>query len=248
MSRLAQMNWVDVERKLSGNDLCLIPVGAVEVYGPHMPLGTDGIVAEALAQTVADRLDALVTPLIPVGYSADLLSFPGTLSVPTAAVKQYCAGVAESLFLAGARRILFVNGHLGNVGPIDEVCQDLSRPNGQRRLAQVDVWRFIQPLSDGLLRSTEWKFGHAGEAMTAVMLHLHPDWVLMQRAERAAPTRPADQLGLSRPFSYREFAPMGTLGDATLATAEAGKELFERMVTATVEFVTGREFAIGDVA
>lgn len=245
MSRLSVMSWTDVEAKLGATDICLVPVGAVEVYGPHMPLGTDGIVAEALCHAVAERTPALVAPLIPVGWSADLLSFPGTLSVPTDAIKAYCRGVAKSLMRNGVRRILFVNGHLGNVIPIDEVCGKLGAGD-RRRMAQIDVWRFVQPLSDGLLRSTEWKFGHAGECMTAVMLHLHPEWVHMERAVRGTATRPADQLGLRRPFSYRAFAPAGVLGDATLATAEVGKELFERMVTAVTAFVTSEDFRIRD--
>src|SRR5438477_7371149 len=158
MSQLSTMNWVDVEERLRVTDLGLVPVGAVEVYGPHMPQGTDGIVAQALCLAIADEIDCLVAPLIPVGYSAGLQTFPGTLSVSTGAVKEYCRGVAESLFDFGVNRVLFVNGHAGNVFPIDELCEDLGHNRSDRRLAQVDVWRYIQPFTSDLLGSERWKF------------------------------------------------------------------------------------------
>jgi creatinine amidohydrolase len=70
------MNWVDFDALRAETDLALIPLGAVEVYGPHLPLGADGIATTALAARVAERVPAFVAPLIPVGYSAALDDFP----------------------------------------------------------------------------------------------------------------------------------------------------------------------------
>ena len=237
---LALMSWVDFEEIAAETDLALVPVGAVEVYGPHMPQGTDGIVAHALSVAVAERAGGVVAPLVPVGFSRSLTSFRGTLSVAPDAVREYCRGIAESLLDSGLRRVLFVNGHLGNVPAIDELCLELAADGC--RLAQVDVWRFIQPFTTEWLSSTEWKFGHAGEAMTAVILYLRPDLVRMDRAVKGAPERPTAALGLSRPYSYRELSPQGLLGDSTLGTPELGRRIFEATVDRLIEYVTGREF------
>lgn len=237
-------NWADLEAQATRTDLALVPLGAVEVYGRHMPQGTDGIVALALCRRLATRVDALVAPLIPVGYSAALDAFPTTLSVPQEALGAYTRGVVDSLLGLGVRRILFVNGHAGNVPVIDALSHDLTGPG--RRFAQIDIWRFVQPLCEDLLDSEEWKFGHAGETMTSVMLHLHPEYVRMDRATKEDPSTPGRPLGLSAPRSYREYVPAGLLGDATLATAEKGKAIVSRTVDALERFVASPEFAIED--
>lgn len=235
-------NWVDLEARARRTDLALVPLGAVEVYGPHMPQGTDGIVALALCRQLATRIDALIAPLIPVGYSAALDAFPSTLSVPPEALAAYTRGIVDSLLKLGVRRVLFVNGHAGNVPVIDALSHDRAQPG--RRFAQIDVWRFVQPLCEDLLGSERWKFGHAGETMTSVMLHLYPEYVQMDRATKSEPAGPGRPLGLSGPRSYREYVPTGLLGDATLATAEKGEKIVGRVVDALEEFVRSPEFAV----
>lgn len=237
-------NWVDLEARAQRTDLALVPLGAVEVYGPHLPQGTDGIVALALCRQLGTRIDALIAPLIPVGYSAALDAFPTTLSVPPEALAAYTRGIVDSLLKLGVRRVLFINGHAGNVPLIDALSHDLARPG--RRFAQLDVWRFVQPLCADLLGSEEWKFGHAGETMTSVMLHLHPEYVRMDRATKGDPATPGRPLGLSGPRNYREYVPTGLLGDATLATAEKGREIVGRILDAVEEFVRSPEFAVED--
>ena len=95
----------------------VIPSGAIEVYGPHLPLGSDSVVAVAVARRVARELDAVCTPLIPVGYSRDLMSHPGTLTVTPDAFRAYFEGICLSLVHWGFRDLLFLNTHAGNVGP-----------------------------------------------------------------------------------------------------------------------------------
>jgi creatinine amidohydrolase len=242
MSELGTLAWVDVEHLLARTDLGLVPLGAVEVYGPHMPQGTDGIVAVELCRRLAERVPALVTPLIPVGDSASLASFPGTLAVRPSSLIAYVEDVVRSLLGFGLRRILFINGHAGNVQPIDTICRDLSKDGC--RLAQIDIWRFIQTFTRDLLDSQDWTFGHAGEAMTSVMLYLHPEWVQMDRACRGGPELADLPLGVSYPRRYRDLAPNGLLGDATLATAEKGREIIQRATAELVKFVGSPEFSI----
>ncbi len=222
--------WTDVEERLARTHHALVPVGAVEVYGPHLPQGTDGIAAAAISEEVARRTGGFVTPLVPVGWSESLASFPGTLSVPPDALRAYCAGLLGSLFRWGVRGVVFLNAHLGNVPCLADLCLEQDRPVEGRRAIQIDLWRFIQPFTADLLRSPSWKFGHAGECMTAVMLHLRPDLVRMDRAGRFLPEGTGAPAGLLVPRRYRDQAPQGFLGDATLATAEVGRQIVERCV------------------
>jgi creatinine amidohydrolase len=238
---IGSATWVDVEDRLRRTRRALIPVGAVEVYGPHLPQGTDGIVAAALCEEVGRRTGCLVAPLVPVGWSESLASFPGTLSVSPEVVKSYCAAVVASLYRWGVRSILLLNTHLGNVACLQDLCLEQDRPAEGRRLIQIDLWRYIQPFTADLLRSPSWKFGHAGECMTAVMLHLRPDLVRMDRAGRFLPAEAVVPPGVIVPRPYRDQAPHGFFGDATLATVEVGRQIVERCVEQLVAFL-GREF------
>jgi creatinine amidohydrolase len=238
---IADASWVDVEQRARDHPCALIPVGAVEVYGPHLPQGTDGIVAAAVCERAARRAGCLVAPLVPVGWSESLASFPGTLSVRPDALRDYCDGVVSSLFRWGIRSIMFVNGHLGNVPALQELALAYDRPDEGRRVAQIDLWRFIQPFTADLLRSPSWKYGHAGETMTAVMLYLRPDLVRMDRAGRFLPDDAGAPLGVHAPRRYRDQAPDGFVGDATLGTAEVGREIVDRCVERLVALLA-REF------
>lgn len=238
---MLEMPWVDIRDRLAETDLALIPVGASEVYGPHIPNGTDGLTALALARSIAEEVDAVITPLVPVGYSQRLMSFAGTLSVPAAALQAYLQGIVESLRTYGVRRVLFLNGHAGNVFPVTELLQEL-RDAYNMRGAQIDVWRFIQSFAGEVLESDSYPFGHAGEAMTSVMLYLHPELMHMDRAVRTTPDNPTRFPDVIKVEPYRDLSDTGVLGDATLGTAEKGEFIFKGSVERIVAFLQSDEF------
>jgi creatinine amidohydrolase len=239
MPELAHSTWQDIDALRQETDLAVIPLGAVEVYGLHLPNGADGIVAQALARALAERVPAAVAPLIPVGESKALSEFPGTLWVSAESLKAYVGDVAESLIHWGFRRLLFINSHLGNVVPLGQLALDLQDKHGVV-CAQVDVWRFIQPLTEDLWES-EAPHGHASEAGTSLLLHLVPELVIRERAVHT-PFPDNEFPEFIRYDSYRSKTETGTLGDATLGTAEKGAEAFERAVGRLVEFVTSDAF------
>jgi len=113
---IAEAPWVDIESGVQRSTCALIPVGAVEVYGLHLPQGTDGIAAAAICEAVAARTGCLVAPLVPVGWSEGLASFPGTLSVRPDVLRAYCDGLVTSLFSWGVC--------------VDEIAAFLSREFG----------------------------------------------------------------------------------------------------------------------
>jgi creatinine amidohydrolase len=86
MTAIMEVSWQAFDAKRKETDLAILPLGAVEVYGPHLPLGSDAIVAERVARLVAERTGGIVMPVVPVGYSRSLADFPGTLNVSPAAL------------------------------------------------------------------------------------------------------------------------------------------------------------------
>lgn len=240
MPEIWLMPWPDFDAARRQTDLGIIPTGAVEGYGPHLPLGSDALVAEAVARLVGQRTGGLVAPVIPVGDSRALAEFPGTLSVSVSALKAYLADLARSLIGWGLRRLLFINTHAGNVPIINDLMTDLAAGHGVR-CAQVDFWRFIQPLVADIVRDRQHPFGHAGEVGTSVLLHLYPDLV---RKDRLAAHRPGPDPfpEVLRPSSYRSRAPDALVGDATLADPALGAEIIRRAVDRVVAFVEGAGF------
>jgi len=228
------------------SDLALVPLGAVEVYGPHLPLGADGIATEELARRVSREVPAIVAPLIPVGMSQSLNTHPGTLWVNREALTAYVGGVARSLIANGSRRILFLNGHAGNVQTITDLSNALEAEFREQnvRCAQIDWWRFIQPLTTDLVESDLLPHGHASEFGTSVMLAIAPDAVKTERVTRVAPAGTDPFPDFLKPRLRFPLGPSGMVGDATKGTVEKGEETLRRATARVVEFLK-TDFAAG---
>lgn len=226
-------------------DLALVPLGAVEVYGPHLPLGADGIATEALARRVAAEVPAIIAPLIAVGMSQSLSTHPGTLWVDRDALYAYTRGVARALIHNGSRRILFLNGHAGNVQTIADLSGALEVEYADLgiRCAQIDWWRFIQPLVADLVEVDVLPHGHASEFGTSVMLALAPEAVIRDRVMRVEPAGKDPFPDFIKPRSPFPLGPTGMIGDATTGTAAKGEETVRRATARVVEFIRSDAFA-----
>jgi creatinine amidohydrolase len=224
MRRMELMSWTDFSTAKAKTDLVIVPVGAVEVYGPHLPLGSDGLVALKMSELLAKRCGALVAPLVPVGYSEKLSGFPGTLSVSTDILRQYLKGICVYLASFGFKKMLFLNGHAGNVGAITELGDELLALGV--RSAQVDWWRFVQDVC-GDIPETEQPYGHAGEIGTSVLMYLWSDLVDMKQAvtgRGAAGTYP----GVTKAYRFKDVCEAGVVGDPFKASAAKGEMIIGR--------------------
>jgi creatinine amidohydrolase len=217
---LARATWPAVP---ADGPLVLVPVGSTEQHGPHLPLTTDSVVARAVADRVAARLPGpvLVAPNLAYGNSGEHAGFPGTISIGHEALRVVLIEMVRSLAL-WASRVVFVNGHGGNVRTLDEAVAQL-RDEGH------DVsWTGCAFLGGD---------AHAGRAETSVMLHLAPADVELAAAA-AGDTRPLDALMPALiAGGVRSVAPNGVLGDPTGASAEEGRRLMDALVGATVRRV-----------
>ena len=158
---MKEMSWTEfAERKLSC-DTVIIPGGAIEVYGPQLPLGSDSIVSKAICEMVAEKTNAMIGPFIEVGESAALYGFPGTIKIMPQTYYLMMRDVMESLIHWGFKNFMFINMHAGNVPIIGQLCREYQRSSGIK-CAQIDWWRFTQPNSVGICENTGWMaHGHA---------------------------------------------------------------------------------------
>jgi len=116
---LARLSWPDARDAIREADVALLPVGAMEQHGPHLPLGTDWYIASHIAHETAEQDGLLVLPGFAVGVSHEHRQFWGTLTVSPGQLRDQAIAVARSLATHGLRRIVFVNGHASNCAPLE---------------------------------------------------------------------------------------------------------------------------------
>ncbi len=225
--------------------ILLVPVGALEQHGPHLPTGTDTILANALtidaAERVVDDLPVLVTPPVWAGVSSHHLPFGSTIDAGVETLRETMACIVESAVDNGFTTVLFVNGHGGNADTVGTVVKSQGAEHPRTTLSSL----FYLDLAPGVLtelRESEIAGVHSGEIETSLVLHVAPGLVDMDRAEPVeqvdpnshAPNDLFDNEPLSVFRTYDEYTDTGAVGNPTLATAEKGERLYETIVTAFV--------------
>ena len=208
--QLTEVTWTTV----GARPLLCIPVGSCEQHGPHLPMGTDTIVAEAIAAGLAaERVDVVVGPSLTVTASGEHAGFPGTLSVGTEAT---AATIVELVRSADwSRGVVFVNAHGGNRDAVDRAMTTLDR-DGRPALP----WWPCIPGGDA----------HAGRTETSLLLALRPDLVHLDAAAAGETAPLAVIASRLRTVGVRAVAPNGVLGDPAGASAEEGRALLARLV------------------
>ena len=221
--------------------VAILPVGATEQHGPHLPLSVDrdladAIVAHALPKLPPD-LPVLVLPTQQVGYSPEHAQFAGTLTLSAPAVIANWVGIGEGVARAGVRKLLIFNSHGGQASLLDIVAREL-RTRCNLIVYGCSWWNL--PLGEdvtGLFPADEHRFGvHAGEIETSLMLALRPATVKMAQAqdfpsssrERAA-SYPVLGDGRSAKLGWamQDYNAQGAAGNAAAATAEKGQAVLE---------------------
>jgi mycofactocin precursor peptide peptidase len=213
----------------SSSALVVVPLGSTEQHGPHLPLDTDTRIATAVAAAVVAALATdpaagavLLAPAIAYGASGEHQGFPGTVSIGTAALSQLLVEFGRSA-LGWASRLVFVNGHGGNVEALTGATATL-RDEGR------DVAWCPCAVAGG--------DAHAGHTETSVLLHLSPSDVLIAETVPGNTAALVDLMPSLRLGGVAAVSEVGVLGDPTTASAAAGAEIFAEMVVDALGRVT----------
>jgi creatinine amidohydrolase len=213
--------------------IAVLPVAAVEQHGPHLPVGTDTIIAEGMIEEtlkhLPEELNIFFLPIQAVGKSNEHVKWPGTITLTAETALKAWAEIGESVARAGVRKIILVNSHGGNSELLGILSRELRVRFGM--LAVHTHWmRFGYPA--GLFDAQEMAHGiHAGDIETSLMLHFRPDLVRRESAANFIP----DSIGMTRQFQYlgpsaphalawmaQDLNGSGAMGDASKATPEKG--------------------------
>jgi creatinine amidohydrolase len=228
---LLELDSRTLERELRANPLVVVPVGALEAHGPHLPLGADQIQAERTALELAERLGGLVAPTFPYGSAPSARGFPGTVSLSIAELETYAAGVLSELARSGARRLLVLSGHgeRGHMAALREAGDRAMAAHPGLRVVVLCDYEFVYELRGQDAPSTD---GHAGLLETSRLLALAPGSVGPQRpvvAYRASPFVPGSPSEADWPESV--------IGDTRPASAELGRKVQQHVIARLVETV-----------
>jgi creatinine amidohydrolase len=218
--------------------IAILPIAATEQHGPHLPVGTDALIAEGMLTTVAamlpENLDVRALPIQAVGKSNEHLYAAGTLTLPAHVAIEAWTELGLSVSRAGIRKLVIVNSHGGNEEMMGIVAREL-RVRADMFVAKTSWSRFGHP--DGMFSELERRHGiHGGEVETSLMLHFRPDLVDMTAAEnfRSLAAETDAKFKLLAPTGTHAFAWIardlnanGVVGDASVATPEKGRTVAE---------------------
>ncbi len=232
---LARLTWPEARDAIRGARVALLPVGAIEQHGPHLPLGTDDYIASHIARGAARRDDLLLLPGIRVGVSREHRQFWGTLAVSPAALREQAVDLARSLASHTLRRIVFVNGHGSNCGPLEDAARDL-REEGVFAFV-FNWWHSIDPMLRELFPDPT---AHAGSIETSLMLAIDPELVRTNRLDEAGSVDRWGTYveGVLVGFDAADFTEPGNVGDPNLADAEKGKAVLSAACDSLGRFCT----------
>ncbi len=224
---LARSTWQDVQ-SFDRDGVVLIPTGSNEQHGPHLPLHTDSLIAEAVAKMGEEAMPdkVLLTPTVWLGASGHHLAFPGTLSASFETYEGALMNIVESLVPHGFWKFMFLNGHGGNTEPNGIACRKLKHLHRELAICHAGWFSFIPAsLLTKVMTGPIKGIRHACEAEASVMMHLYPDLVRVDRLRDDGMQVDGDIVGLTAWFD--EITEEGSLGFATQATPEKGQAMVE---------------------
>src|SRR4030088_1149469 len=166
------IHWPDIAAAAAARWIAVLPLAGTEQHGPHLPVGTDVMIAEAylarVRELLPDNIPATFLPIQPVGISTEHIDYPGTLTLPTDVALKTWTALGMSVARAGIRKLVMVTSHGGNSAAMNLVAQDLRAHHGL--LVVTTAWsRFGPP--EGLFSADELRHGiHGGAVETSIML------------------------------------------------------------------------------
>jgi creatinine amidohydrolase len=252
-SSYGEMSWAEIKDCVEERRVAVLPVGAVENHGPHLPVDTDAVIAEAICKRVGELIPntVLVMPTVHYGMSQHHMDFPGTVTVRPHILTEYVIDICNSLVDHGFKTILIVNGHGGNTPSLDVAARRTVTERGVLCTA-VSWWdppKVKQTYQQLKVYDEQGRVDHGGITETSIYLAAKPHAVDMEKAVRVeypstiyqgeAPEKvPESLVNADYYLSYWSgVTPYGSVGDPTKASTEKGKILIESAAQAIVDII-----------
>jgi creatinine amidohydrolase len=214
-------------------EAAIVPIGACESHGDHMPFGTDALTAHALALKVAEGLQkTVVLPALPFGMSDHYRHKPMCISLSSDTQTRVIKDILLSLRHWGIKRVLILNGHDGNIPVAETAARDVKVAHRDMSIGIFDWWVILKDMLPPGTFEVWNGFGHAGEVETSIGLALFPELMNMREARGQIPTR-LDPF-VKEIWTFDELTSYGATGAPERATPEKG----HRIVTAVVDYLT----------
>ena len=247
-------DWIDINRADAGPAevsrwIAVLPLAATEQHGPHLPLATDVLIAQAYLARVRELLPESIPagflPVEPVGISTEHIDYPGTQTLPTDVALKKWTGLGEDVARRGVKKLVIVTSHGGNSAAMMLVAQDLRAH--QELFVVTTSWSRLSG-ADRLFPAEEVRHGiHGGAVETSIMLARYPDQVRMDAiadfpASSVAMEKQYRWLSTQRPAPFawqtQDLNPSGAVGNATLALPEKGEQLLDQGARAFCELLS----------
>lgn len=243
-----RIRWADAAPADVARWIAVLPLAATEQHGPHLPLETDVLIADAYLARVRELLPASVPasflPVEPVGISTEHINYPGTRTLPTDAALKRWTGIGEDIAQRGVKKLVIITSHGGNSAAMMLVAQDLRAH--QKLFVVTTSWSRLSG-AEKLFPAEEVRHGiHGGAVETSIMLARYPDLVRKDAIADFPPNSIALEqqyrwLSTQRPAPFawqaQDLNASGAVGNATLAVAEKGEQLLDHGATAFCELL-----------
>lgn len=249
-----EMTSEEVQEALTQTDIILLPVGALEQHGPHLPLGSDSMQGTEICKRVQlllaeEGIPVVVAPPFIYGLSAAHMEFPGTITLQPHTMLAVLEETCLSLYRHGFRRFALIMGHGGNWPIMQVAAQSVVAQTPDAHVMALNWLELMYGEYPKILASRRTE-RHSGEGETARMLATHPELVELGRArtyypETLAKKEPIDHpAGIYKPArDMKASTPVGSIGDPKLATTETGEKIYEIIVRWLASAIK-REFVV----
>jgi len=231
---LAELPWPEVKAYLEQGYLAVLPIGAAcKEHGHHLPMNTDFIQAEWLAQQTSLLCPSLIWPIMSYGFYPKFVEYPGSCSVSEVTFSQSTHDILQSILRAGANRIMILNTGISTIRPLENMLGEL---NKHKQIILFTVYsgsNFTNAVNEIEQQAVGW---HADEIETSIMLTLAPDKVDMTKARSFDSELVAGPLNPNDP-DKPNYSPYGVIGDARLATIEKGEILTKAILADLAELI-----------
>ena len=240
--RYNRLTWEEMNDAIAMQKVVILPTGSTEQHGHHLPLDVDVFLAESVCLEVGRRAPEKVLVLPPIAYGLNLhhIDFPGTIHIEPEVFIAFCLNITKSVAYHGFKKILLINGHGSNAPLIDLIARKTVLATNSL-CAALNYFPFATDAFDKVKETPV--MAHADEFETSLYLHLAPERVRMDKAGKGDDVmgKYVSSDSTSKYVRFNDFwgrwTKLGVHGDATKATAEKGKVIFDAAVSGILEFI-----------